>query len=123
MTAILAWRRRHATAKGPGVCRPFFPTFSGGIPDPIVRSEKDIPHRIKADATRIASPRPKSRPKNAPISGKTADSADHLTKEAIPMEEPIPFPQQFSDTLEDATKEFLELLLRIGFAEEEQDDE
>jgi hypothetical protein len=54
---------------------------------------------------------------------KTAYSADHLTKEAIPMEEPIPFPQQFSDTLEDATKEFLELLLRIGFAEEEQDDE
>jgi len=39
------------------------------------------------------------------------------------MEEPILFPQQFSDTLENATKEFLELLLRIGFAEEEQDDE
>jgi hypothetical protein len=37
------------------------------------------------------------------------------------MEEPIPFPQQFSDTLEEATKEFLELLLRIGFAEDEQE--
>ena len=36
------------------------------------------------------------------------------------MEEPIPFPQ-FSDTLEEATKEFLELLLRIGFAEDEQE--
>ena len=39
------------------------------------------------------------------------------------MEEPIAFPQQFSDTLEEATKEFLELLLRIGFAEDEQEAE
>jgi hypothetical protein len=39
------------------------------------------------------------------------------------MEEPIPLSQQFSETLEEATKEFLALLLRIGFAEEEQEEE
>ena len=39
------------------------------------------------------------------------------------MEETIPFPQQSSKTLEEETAEFLELLLRIGFELEEQDDE
>jgi hypothetical protein len=39
------------------------------------------------------------------------------------MEETIPFPQQPSNTLEEETAEFLELLLRIGFELEEQDPE
>jgi hypothetical protein len=39
------------------------------------------------------------------------------------MEETIPFPQQSSKTLEAETAEFLELLLRIGFESEEQDNE
>ena len=46
-----------------------------------------------------------------------------LKKVVVLMEEPIPLSQQFSDALEEATKEFLELLLRIGLAKEEQDAE
>jgi hypothetical protein len=37
------------------------------------------------------------------------------------MEEQIPFSQEPSKTLEEATEEFLELLLRIGHELEEQD--
>jgi hypothetical protein len=36
------------------------------------------------------------------------------------MEESIPLSKLYSEALEEATKELLELLLRLGFAEEEQ---
>ena len=36
------------------------------------------------------------------------------------MEEATPLPQRYSDTMEEATKAFLELLLDIGFAPEEE---
>ena len=39
------------------------------------------------------------------------------------MEEATPFPLQYSDTMEEATKAFLELLLHIGFAPEEEEQE
>jgi hypothetical protein len=37
------------------------------------------------------------------------------------MEEPTPFPEEPSKTLEESTEEFLQLLLRIGHELEEPD--
>jgi hypothetical protein len=69
------------------------------------------------------SRRKNGRPKNAVIAGEKGHTARTCTKEVLPMEETIPFPQQSSKTLEEETAEFLELLLRIGFELEEQDAE
>jgi hypothetical protein len=83
----------------------------------------NIPHRVKAAATPAARHRPKNCQKMQQSRSKSAGSAGLLEKEVVSMEEPIPLSQQFSETLEEATKEFLALLLRIGFAEEEQEEE
>jgi hypothetical protein len=72
---------------------------------------------------RNPSRRKNGRPKNAVIAGEKGHTARTCTKEVLPMEETIPFPQQSSKTLEEETAEFLELLLRIGFELEEQDAE
>jgi hypothetical protein len=57
--------------------------------------------------------------KKTAISGQELPARTYSKKE---VEEPTPFLQQFSAARE-ATKEFLELLLRIGLAKEERDAE